>query len=1089
MLFLAGVSIFIHSFAPSYFFNYHIAMKPKSAQLYILFFTFALFLISSVHAQSPEQKRILDSLAREASVNYEINRLNALQFAKSHKIPVRFEMDAQVMELQFIQNGVPFYYTTLNRSGAQMLENDKVWEGGTSGLNLSGNGQTLGIWDGGATRLSHIELAKRVVQADASLNLNSHATHVAATMIGAGVDSMARGMAYKANLRAYDWNNDDSNMANAASKGLKVSQHSYGFITGWRWDGEDWYWWGDPSISIIEDYRFGYYDQKARIWDNIAFNAPNYLIVKSAGNDRGYGPASGTKHYVWNNGAWEWSTQTRSIDGGEDGFNTTSSGSNAKNVLTVGAVNSSGAMTSFSAWGPTDDGRIKPDIVAKGLGVFSATAESDSSYAVYSGTSMSGPMVSGSVGLILEHQQNLHGSNTPLKAATKKGLIVHTASELDDFPGPDYKNGWGLMNTRGVVELMSLDAASGSQYNIRELTLHNTDTLIFELVALSTEPLKATIAWTDRPGYVANPALNDNTPKLINDLDLRITDPSGTIYRPWVLDPNKPANRASQGDNYLDNTEQVFIKNPLEGRVYNLSISHKNTLTGSSQPFSLILSGIQPQKPRHTVTFFLVDQYNQPVPNGVILISGSQLLDSEPLKSSDNQQPNTESDKGVFIFGNEDGIAKFSFLRGDYTLSISKSGLQTFNSGFTIGDYDYQLNITLKPANEDVDVFALTMKTEPTLAGTAYGIGHYTKDTPVSVSVKSNEGYLFRNWTDNKGNIISLQDAFILSMPDSSASITANFDPIPLYAVTLSATPIQAASVLGSGSFYEGSGIWIEAFVNIGYDFKNWTDAEGHIVSQTPSFRYQVTDKDVSFTANFVPQSYNLNISILGEGSVWVNDDYFKGNLEFDHDTEISINAIPAEDWQFSLWTGNFISVDPQEKITMNRSRSITAVFEPIPSYTLSLVPSPSEGGIAMGAGTYKAGSETYISAIPNEGYLFAGWQKPDGIQVAAEPQWTFFMPPENTTLSAIFQSTVGLSKDNLNLQIFPNPAQSEFVIQSPENIKTISLLDISGKTLFMMENHDPQSPVSVAHLQKGIYFVRITTQGVTHIKKLLIGP
>ncbi len=89
-------------------------------------------------------------------------------------------------------------------------------------------------------------------------------------------------MAPNASLRAFDWNSDLAEMAAEAASGALVSNHSYGFARGWY--GGSWY--GTPSISTQEDYKFGFYDSYAQAWDLVAYDAPYYLIVKSAGNDR-----------------------------------------------------------------------------------------------------------------------------------------------------------------------------------------------------------------------------------------------------------------------------------------------------------------------------------------------------------------------------------------------------------------------------------------------------------------------------------------------------------------------------------------------------------------------------------------------------------------------------------------------------------------------------------------------------------------------------------------------------------------------------------------------------------------------------------
>lgn len=558
------------------------------------FFLFAVWMCIAGFgfSQTPEQQSFLRDFSRQSTLDYQLRRAQAERLADSLGYVIREEIGHTIIELQDVVDGIPVYYTTHNLEGAQVIHSSDVWSGGMLGFDLSGAGQTLGMWDGGATLLSHQEFEGRAVQADDAITVSDHATHVAATMVAGGVNSAAKGMSYQAHLDAYDWNNDQAQMAAAAANGLRVSQHSYGYVTGWRFSDGDWYWYGDPNVSTTKDYRFGFYNQMARDWDLIANNAPYYLIVKSAGNDRGSGPLPGTGHYVNPGSGWEWSTEVRQLDGGEDGYDCISTNGNAKNIMTVGAVTASGEMSWFSGWGPTDDGRIKPDIVAKGVNVYSATFHDDASYGYKNGTSMSGPMVSGSIGLLLEHHQNLQGAGQPMRSETMKALILHTASAMDDHPGPDYRNGWGMMNTGEAAELMHYNALNGSEFNIRELTLNQDQTIEIEVVSDGSSPLKATIAWNDPAGTPPPASLNPTTPMLVNDLDMRISDTQDHVWEPWILDPANPAHAATTGDNFRDNVEQVYVQDPVAGQTYTITISHKGTLTDASQDFSLIASGI-----------------------------------------------------------------------------------------------------------------------------------------------------------------------------------------------------------------------------------------------------------------------------------------------------------------------------------------------------------------------------------------------------------------------------------------------------------------------------------------------------------------
>jgi len=559
-------------------------MKLKYFFLSLLIAAFAL----QVAAQSASQREKLLELSAQLKIKSQTEKAEAVRVATEKGWAIRTEdPNGRVTELmRFDDNGMPMYYTTYNAEGAALINSDELYPGGAAGLNLSGAGQTLGEWDGGGVLLTHQELVGRVTQKDTPAKLNWHSTHVAGTLIASGVWNLAKGMSYGANLSAYDWDDDESEMAAEAAGGMNVSQHSYGYGTGWSKIGDDWYWYGNTSISETEDYNWGFYDNSANAWDVIAHNAPNYLIVKSAGNDRGEGPASGSSHFYWN-GAWTASTTARDKDGGATGYDCIAHRGVGKNILTVGAVTAASTMASFSGWGPTDDGRIKPDIVAKGVSVISCNSSGVDEYASSSGTSMSGPMVSGSIGLLLEHQENLH-PGVKLLSSTIKGLILHTATDLGN-PGPDYSYGWGLMNTQAAAEVMTNQAAS--PVHIYENTLTDGQNLNMQVKAKGGEPLKATIVWNDEPGTPVAPALNPTDLMLVNDLDMRLTAANASVSFPYILDPGNPATTATTGDNFRDNVEVIYIASPTAGEIYELQITHKGSLSGGSQNYTLIVTG------------------------------------------------------------------------------------------------------------------------------------------------------------------------------------------------------------------------------------------------------------------------------------------------------------------------------------------------------------------------------------------------------------------------------------------------------------------------------------------------------------------
>lgn len=501
--------------------------------------------------------------------------------------------------------GYPIYTSTENNIlAAATMGTNKLWPGGNTGLNLSGSSANvkgkLGVWDGGRVRPTHVELTGRITNKEAgTVAINDHSTHVAGTLMASGVNPLAKGMSFGLQeLIVYDFANNNSEIFTESANNMLISNHSYGTVSGWVEANNRWEFRGQWGAN--EDYKFGYYSVDAQIWDSIAYNAPYHLIVKSAGNNRNVnGPAAGSTYWRYNDAGTMINAGARPAGiSSNDGYDIIPTYGTAKNILTIGAVDpiASGynrpqdvVISDFSSWGPTDDGRIKPDVVTDGVDVLSSTASSDNSYASFSGTSMASPAAAGSLLLLQEYYAKLHGGAF-MRSATLKALVIHTADEAGTSPGPDYVYGWGLINTAKAAGVITA-ANSGNSNLIVENTL-NTVTPVYTttVVASGNGSLTVTLCWTDVKGQPHAAEVNNSSLKLINNLDIRIRK-GATTYMPWILNPAVPAAAATTGDNFRDNVEKIEVTDVVPGETYTIEITHKNTLARGSQAFSLIVTG------------------------------------------------------------------------------------------------------------------------------------------------------------------------------------------------------------------------------------------------------------------------------------------------------------------------------------------------------------------------------------------------------------------------------------------------------------------------------------------------------------------
>lgn len=448
------------------------------------------------------------------------------------EIPLLVEEDA----LQWLEFAPP-EKVVLNECVRWRTEVDSIQ---TEPYNLSGSNVDLGIWDGGRVD-GHTDFSGRLTIVDTSATVGDHATHVAGTMAGdgalsqdnGGAPNQWKGMAPGSDIFSYYWDNPITDHDGAINTyGIEISQNSWGY-----------------GVDSSNCWLYGDYASDAPEFDDIVTGlyGDRIVVVFAAGNERDDGDCGMDSNPPYLN------------------YANISPPATAKNVIAVGATNSNDdSMTDFSSWGPLDDGRVKPDLVAPGCEslqvenyVHSTLPGNTYGGPDWCGTSMAAPAVSGISALLIEQYRSTFGVD-PLPS-TIKGLLIHSATDLDDGsifynPGPDYASGYGRVNAQAAVDIVNAQ-------RVREDALANGESDLFTVeVPYGTPFLKITLVWDDEPGTPnANPAL-------VNNLDLWLEEPNGNIiHRPWILDAAQPANDAQRGIDTTNNVEQVYVGGPASG--------------------------------------------------------------------------------------------------------------------------------------------------------------------------------------------------------------------------------------------------------------------------------------------------------------------------------------------------------------------------------------------------------------------------------------------------------------------------------------------------------------------------------------------
>ncbi|HEX2120292.1 MAG TPA: S8 family serine peptidase [Thermoanaerobaculia bacterium] len=468
--------------------------------------------------------------------------------------------------------------------------------------NLTGAGQVVMVSELSEAQ-KHVEFGDRITVSGGEPN-GQHATHVSGTVGAAGINPDAKGMAPNVTIHEF-------NVGGSAARHLRIldeqlpalkpisNNTSLGFPLGWCHPCPDGA--GLPVWNDEEEY-YGAYEA--------GFGTPAYddltiehgaLLVFAAGND-GDLPLFqefGEHRHVDDDGdptdkTWCFSPNGSGTDcpaslctGGcetakhhfnRTPYDTMTVTGAAKNVLAVGAVHTITAtpeITGFSSRGPAKDGRIKPDVVARGQSMLSTIPTNQ--YGRSQGTSMSSPVVAGIAAVLAEQWGRTFNGARP-KPAELRGIILAGARDLGD-PGPDYTYGFGLVDAQASADLIIADGGTRSQ--IALVSIGQGTQIERKVTVAQQQNLRVMVTWSD-PSVILLGNDSISAKALVNDIDVRVVDPAGNTHLPYVLDKAQYLLPATRGVNRVDNTELIEIANAMPGD-YRVLINGTNVTEGPQE--------------------------------------------------------------------------------------------------------------------------------------------------------------------------------------------------------------------------------------------------------------------------------------------------------------------------------------------------------------------------------------------------------------------------------------------------------------------------------------------------------------------------
>ena len=386
----------------------------------------------------------------------------------------------------------------------------------------------------------------------------------------------------------------------------------------------------------------------------------------------------------------------------------------------------------------------------------------------------------------------------------------------------------------------------------------------------------------------------------------------------------------------------------------------------------------------------------------------------------------------------------------------------------TAYSFTIEENTTLV-ANFALVDYLITATASPAGSGSVLGSGDYAHGATATLTAVPTANYHIVNWTESGTEVHgdNLVYSFTVTGP---RTLIANF-ALDTYTIQVSADPAEGGSVTGGGTFDWGTTQTVVATPSANYVFVNWTENQSQ-VSTDLSYTFTL-EADRNLVAHFALETYTVELSALPTAGGTPTQ---SGNGTYEHGTSVTINANPAESYNFVKWTegGADISTDLAYTFTITADRDFVANYA-IKTYVVTVI--AGTGGTVSGGGTFDHGSNATVEATAEPGYEFENWTNTNGDVVSTNSSYTFAVTAD-ITLTANFEWIGIIGTEMADFTLYPNPATDKVtVVSTTKGNANIEIFNSIGSLVEKVETKDSKNVIDVSTLPSGIYTIRLTNE------------